>query len=161
MPGLYAFQGTMPSTQSEENGTKYTPNILPCRIHHDGPIESANRFWAPKSDEQDKIETSHFRGRKLRGRRVAIPDGYQGVIATPTDRILPSSQTIDKNEELVEVQPEEPVKVLEVQGTFDEVVVWGHEHIPAADDAYVKGLEEWIKFAETIHGTPAAVNGKK
>ena len=68
----------------------------------------------------------------------------------PTERILPSSQTIDKDEDLVEVQPEEPVKILETQGTFDHMMVWGHENMPAADDVYVKGLEEWIRFAETV-----------
>jgi ribonuclease H2 subunit C len=29
-------------------------------------------------------------------------------------------------------------------------VVWAHETIPAADDPYVKGVEEWIKFAEAV-----------
>lgn len=75
---------------------------------------------------------------------------FSGVIATPTDRVLPSSQSIDKNEDLVEVRPEEPVKILETQGTFDDMIVWGHEHLPAADDIYVKGVEEWIRFAETV-----------
>ncbi|KAJ5234297.1 Ribonuclease H2 subunit C [Penicillium citrinum] len=160
MPDMYAFQASKQDSTSEKTSAEtYDPNILPCRIHHDGPVESAGRFWAPKTDEKDNTSTAHFRGRKLRGRRVAIPDGYQGVIATPTERILPSSQTIDKNEELVEVQPEEPVKILETQGTFEHVMVWGHENIPAADDVYVKGVEEWIRFAETMHGV-ASVDEK-
>lgn len=73
-----------------------------------------------------------------------------GVIATPTERVLPSSQTIDKSEDVIEVQPEEPVKILETQGTFEHMMVWGHEHLPAADDVYIKGVEEWVRFAETV-----------
>lgn len=64
---------------------------------------------------------------------------------------MPAQQSPqDAEAEVVEVTPEEPVKVLETQGTFDEMVVWGHEFLPAADDSYVKGVEEWIQFAETV-----------
>jgi ribonuclease H2 subunit C len=49
-----------------------------------------------------------------------------------------------------EPEPEEPVKVLEAQGTFDELMVWGHEILPAADDTFVKGVEEWVRFAEMV-----------
>lgn len=74
-----------------------------------------------------------------------------GVVATPTDRVLPAQQSQqDAEAEVVEVIPEEPVKILETQGTFDEMIVWRHEFLPAADDSYVKGVEEWIKFAETV-----------
>lgn len=45
---------------------------------------------------------------------------------------------------------QEAVKVLEAQGTFDELMVWGHEILPAADDTFVKGVEEWVRFAETV-----------
>lgn len=53
-----------------------------------------------------------------------------------------------------ETGQEEPVKVLEAQGTFDEVMVWGHEILPAADDTYVKGVEEWVRFAEKVGASP-------
>ncbi|KAJ5585451.1 Ribonuclease H2 subunit C [Penicillium hispanicum] len=147
MPDIYTFQQ---GSQSKGTASQLTPNILPCQIHHDGPIESTERYWAPKSIAEDNTQTGHFRGRKLRGRRVAIPDGYQGVVATPTDRTIPSSQRPGGNEEEnADAEPEEPVKVLETQGTFDEMIVWGHEILPAADDSFVKGVEEWIRFAET------------
>ena len=63
----------------------------------------------------------------------------------PTERVLPASQGQDDVSEV-----EEPVKVLEVQGTFDEMMVWGHEILPAADDTFVKGVEEWVRFAEAV-----------
>lgn len=53
-----------------------------------------------------------------------------------------------------ETEPEEPVKVLEAQGTFDELMLWGHEILPAADDTFVKGVEEWVRFAETVGPSP-------
>ena len=70
----------------------------------------------------------------------------------PTDRVLPSSPRLDSNSEGedIDVESEEPVKILETQGTFDEIVVWGHEILPAADDSFIKGLEEWVRFSETV-----------
>lgn len=45
-----------------------------------------------------------------------------------------------------------PIETREVEqlATFDEVMVWGHEAKPASDDAYSKGLEEWVSFAEAV-----------
>lgn len=56
-----------------------------------------------------------------------------------------------------ETEQEEPVKVLEAQGTFDELMVWGHEILPAADDTFVKGVEEWVRFAETVGAPPTTL----
>lgn len=31
-------------------------------------------------------------------------------------------------------------------------MVWGHDALPAGDDPFVKGVEEWIAFAEMVSG---------
>lgn len=46
--------------------------------------------------------------------------------------------------------PDEPIKALEAQSTFDDFIFWDHETLAAADDTFVKGVEEWIKFAEVV-----------
>lgn len=58
----------------------------------------------------------------------------------------------EEEEEEENREAEEDVKVLEEIGTFDEVIVWGHEQMPAGDDVFVRGIEEWIGFAEAMHG---------
>ena len=74
-----------------------------------------------------------------------------GIVVTPTDRVIPGQKGSNGSaEDDVEAEPEEPVKILEKQNTFDEFMVWGHESIPAADDPYVKGVEEWLKLAEAV-----------
>ncbi|KAH8434819.1 ribonuclease H2 subunit C [Aspergillus melleus] len=151
---MFAIQSQPRSagSETEETAKTCTPNILPCRIHHDGPVKSLKRYWEPVSDEKDEnLQTAYFRGRKLRGRRVAIPEGYEGVVAMPTERVLPPTR---KEVEDEEAEPEEPVKIIEKQATFDEFVVWDHEVVPAADDTYVKGVEEWVKLAQVMHSTP-------
>lgn len=73
-----------------------------------------------------------------------------GVVAVPTDRMLPPTQRPGNEGIEDETEAEEPVKVLETQGTFDDFVVWGHEAVPAADDTFVKGVEEWLQFADAV-----------
>ncbi|RWQ94715.1 putative ribonuclease H2 subunit C [Paecilomyces variotii] len=184
MFALQSAQSISPETDTQSSNTS-TPNILPCRIHHDGPLESLERYWKPLVDEngiillheclefrtlrsalswnitrsllthvnyEGDVQTAHFRGRKLRARRVAIPEGYKGVVAMPTDRVLhpKTNRKAELQNGEQDEEREEPVKVLETQATFDEFVVWGHEIMPAADDPFVKGVEEWIKFAEAV-----------
>ena len=64
-------------------------------------------------------------------------------------RHLPESSVED--EEGDEENEAELTKVLEEIGTFDEMIVWGHEQVPEDDDTFVRGVEEWIGFAEAMH----------
>ncbi|OKL60930.1 hypothetical protein UA08_03576 [Talaromyces atroroseus] len=139
----------MLALHSAQKTSSCTPNVLPCRIHYDGPVETEERHWHPVKDEREDKLTAYYRGRKLRGRLVQVPEGYQGVVALPTDRVIPATSKNDTPEDAL---TEEPVKALETQATFDDFVVWGHEHLPAADEAFVKGVEEWIQLAEAMHG---------
>lgn len=45
---------------------------------------------------------------------------------------------------------DEELKVLQAAGSFDEVMLWGHESVVPEDDAFVKGIGEWIHFAEIV-----------
>jgi ribonuclease H2 subunit C len=152
------------------NTTKTTSNILPCSIKHNGPIPTSERYWAPKAEE-DGTSTAYFRGRKLRGRNVKVPEGYRGVVLQKTDQTLsthaqqPSGAALaeqlrrmeedyaddDGDEMDVSVEKEAEVKIMETKATFDEVVIWGHEMVPDEEDVYVKGMEEWVGFAEAMH----------
>lgn len=72
-------------------------------------------------------------------------------MAVPTEDVLPSTQKSNGAEpDDMDVEPEEPVRVLQKQGAFDELMVWGHESMPAANDPFVKGVEEWVKLAEAV-----------
>lgn len=47
-------------------------------------------------------------------------------------------------------EEEDVVGQLEEVGAFEEVVVWGHERVVEGDDGFVRGLEEWVGFAEVV-----------
>lgn len=137
---------------------KVTPNVLPCSIKHSGPVQTHKRYWSPTSDKDGKASTAYFRGRKFRGRILKVPKGYQGVVLEKTDKLLPQKpptadelRQIEEDDEM-EVEAEKPaeVRVMDEKAQFDELVVWGHELLPEGDDVYVKGVEEWIAFAEAV-----------
>ncbi|KAK2765671.1 hypothetical protein FQN54_008527 [Arachnomyces sp. PD_36] len=148
-----------------------TPNILPCRIHHDGPLDSTlERYWNPTTEaesngntatESNPSQIAYFRGRKLKGHPVPIPAGYNGILATPTTRTLPPTKTqhADADEE-DEEDDDEPPQILDQTSTFNEFVVWSHERAPvASEDPFIRGVEEWVRFAEVMHSNPEEETG--
>lgn len=79
---------------------------------------------------------------------MKIPEGYKGVVVVDSKKILP--RNIETEEE-GEGEGEEEVKIMEEQAEFEEFVVWGHEcAVEGVESEYVKGVEEWIGFAETV-----------
>lgn len=146
-----------------------TPNILPCKIHHNGPIPTPKRYWNPTtstdpqnttaSSDQEPTQTAYLRGRKLLGHSITLPLGYQGVVLQKTQNALFQPRTEEEDGEDEEERVE--VKITEQTGKFSEVVVWGHEVVPDEEDAYRKGIEEWMGFAETVSCTQAWEEGSE
>ncbi|KAH8808699.1 ribonuclease H2, subunit C [Xylogone sp. PMI_703] len=135
--------------EGKSNG-KCTPNVLPCRINHNGPVDVSKKYWTP-SKMPDGKSTAYFRGRKLVGKTLVLPDGYRGVVLTPTETPKPTTQ----EPEVIDVDADEPEEeiagFMEQHASFDGVLVWGHEVGLSEEDTYIKGVEEWIGFAKKIH----------
>lgn len=100
---------------------------------------------------------AYFRGRKLKGKKLPVPEGYRGVVV----REKKGGDLEKRNNEggkrgIEDEEEEEDGKEVQMVGTleevakFEEVIIWDHEAIPSGDDAFVKGMEEWIRFAEVV-----------
>ena len=147
----------MPSVRpqkSANNIEKLTPNLLPCRIHLDGQVTASHRYWDPKTTADGALE-SYFRGRKLKGTQVKIPDGYQGVAIKEDEDLKISDRSNQRNPYHSEEEEEgrddlDGMKTLNQVAKFDEIVVWGHEVAVDGEDGFVKGVAEWINFAEAV-----------
>ncbi|KAF2180062.1 ribonuclease H1 small subunit, partial [Zopfia rhizophila CBS 207.26] len=161
--------------QSRKKPQQCTPNLLPARLYHNGPISTSEPYWNPTSsntstttttttstsdDTDSTTPTAYFRGRRLLGTPLSLPSNYEGAILHITDKDLPSSnpnisangddERMDDEEERENQRVE--VKVAEKVGTFDEVVVWEHGSlVGGSEDCYVRGLDEWVEFAESMH----------
>lgn len=164
------------ATSQSSQKKKVTPNILPCKITHSGPIPTASRHWNPQptsyspsspsavvKNRRKQTQTSYFRGRKLLGTTLPLPAGYEGKLLLKTDTLLPQAPRTqipshnqhaedDEDEDEDEALPEE-IKQASQLATFEEVVVWGHESLPGEDDVYVQGLGEWVDWAESVSFT--------
>lgn len=77
-----------------------------------------------------------------------------GAVLQSTDKVLsqtPENTKAEGDEEEEGADANMEVKITEEIASFNEIIVWGHESIPAdAEDAYMKGVEEWIGFAEAV-----------
>lgn len=138
------------------------PNVLPCGIKHDGQVDTSKRYWAPQKGEGMLSHTGHFsrtdtnvitdgkdiayfRGRKLQGREVKLPEGYAGVVLAPKATKDEKMYNNDSDEDRIEEA------ISEELAHFDDLMVWDHGALPdESSDPYLRGVEEWISFAETV-----------
>ncbi len=98
---------------------------------------------------EDGTSTAYFRGRKLQGTTVKLPEGYRGVVAVTSAAEEPSGRPDEV--EVVDLEAEVPQGTLHTQAAFDEMVVWGHETaVDAAADPYLRGAEEWLGLADKV-----------
>ena len=93
-----------------------------------------------------------MRGRRLLGKEMELPANYEGVVVKDTGIV----ESLDrKTQDAVmgdaeENEEEEECRVLKEVGSFDRVMIWDHEKVVEGDDPFVKGLSEWIRFAEAV-----------
>ena len=85
---------------------------------------------------------------------MPLPPNYTGVVLNITDKELPDSLQGENgaDEEGEEDEAKVEIKVAEQIGVFDEMMVWKHGSVvDEKADIYVRGVEEWIGFAEAMH----------
>ncbi|KAL2683035.1 hypothetical protein Neosp_007498 [[Neocosmospora] mangrovei] len=149
------------SIKSDDNKSKAVANLLPCRIHHDGPVPDVSNYWTPTTAE-DGTKLAYFRGRKLHGKTVKLPERCRGAVVERRQEkeLQPAAEepvvVIDDDE-----AEKEPVGTMQVTAEFDEMVIWGHETlVDAAEDPYIRSMEEWLQVAGQIHSYSEEASGK-
>lgn len=86
---------------------------------------------------------------------MKLPEGYHGLVVEKSD-VKPDTsrkgEPVDEDIEVIE-NPEDQLEVGAMKGkaAFDELMIWGHESTgDSSADPYVRGMEEWIAFAEEV-----------
>lgn len=72
--------------------------------------------------------------------------------ADPKPETATKQEPVDDDVDVIE-NPEDQLQVGVMKGraTFDELMIWGHESTSdSSTDPYVRGMEEWIAFAEEV-----------
>lgn len=100
----------------------------------------------------DGKRVAYFRGRKLHGKALKVPEGYRGVVVDKTEPPEPRAPRPDEPEVVdLDAEDEMPLGTLDTKAEFDEIVIWGHESMAdTSSDPYVRGVEEWMKVAEKV-----------
>lgn len=94
---------------------------------------------------EDGTNVAYFRGRKLNGKVVKLPEPYQGVLL--------EKRTLVADEDSKHAAEEDEAKAggMHTLAKFDEVIIWGHEATAdASSDPYIRGLDEWISVADQV-----------
>ncbi|KAL5113408.1 hypothetical protein ACEQ8H_008705 [Pleosporales sp. CAS-2024a] len=154
---------------------KCTPNLLPARVHHNGPINDAQRYWKPTTDDQGS-QHAHFRGRHLHGTPVSLPPSHTGAVLHMTQSNLPRppppppQHHLGHDHDQVDHDGDDDetedvvvdTTVAEQMGQFDEIVVWEHGgSVDEHSDGFIRGLREWVGWAESMHVDEEDEKGSK
>lgn len=106
-----------------------------------------------KLTQIDEKHVVNFRGRKLQGKTVRVPEGYTGVVVQLPDKeeeveTVKKAFRVDDNSESDDQVAETEARKM---AGFDEIMIWEHGQMPdASSDPYMKGMQEWIAFAQTV-----------
>jgi hypothetical protein len=100
----------------------------------------------------DGSKIAYFRGRKLQGKSIKLPEQCRGVVVERKTDEIPPAETVDHIEEGDDVP--ERVGSMQIAAEFDELVVWGHESLAdATGDPYIRSMEEWLQVADQVSRT--------
>lgn len=85
---------------------------------------------------------------------MKLPEGYYGSVVEKGEPKPDGRSREEISDDIgVHGEQDDPIEVGALHGksTFDEVVVWGHESTAdSSADPYVRGMDEWISFAEQV-----------
>lgn len=82
---------------------------------------------------------------------MPLPSTYRGVVMERKPDELRTEIQPEGTADDDDMVPMESVGMMEATAEFDEMVVWSHEAIvTAAEDPYVRSVEEWLQLAEKV-----------
>ncbi|XP_077210680.1 uncharacterized protein LOC143846145 [Tasmannia lanceolata] len=116
---------------------------LPCCIKHDGPSDVSHYFKPKKTGvvvEGLEVEEASFRGRKLQGASIPLPEGYCGFVL---ERMNSGKR---KDSEI----SEENSNCWEARANFQNITYWNHDNLPSNDDAFPRFFH-WFSVANALH----------
>ncbi|CAN6465221.1 unnamed protein product [Victoria cruziana] len=111
---------------------------LPCCIKQTGPC-SVSDYFKPKITgfviDGVVAEEAAFRGRKLEGGTIPIPDGYCGfVLEKNRNKSISNGET----------------NHWRAHSNFRNITYWNHDSLPSRDDEFMR-LFHWFSVANALH----------
>ncbi|CAN6230463.1 unnamed protein product [Urochloa humidicola] len=115
-------------------------HLLPCGIRQNGGAPVSD-YFKPRSTgvevEGVKVEEAFFRGRKLQGATLALPDGYRGYV-------------LEKKSGGKDTQNSDEVGNFVSRAEFQNITYWNHDTTPSAEDSLPRCFH-WLTVASAMH----------
>ncbi|XP_050105733.1 uncharacterized protein LOC126585371 isoform X1 [Malus sylvestris] len=119
-------------------------HLLPCSIKFNGP-SSVSQYFKPKSTAEGieseglRTQEAYFRGRKLQGASIPIPDGYSGFVLGK--KSLGKRKASDNSDG--------SSNCWEMNAKYKSITYWNHDSLPSQDDAFLRCFH-WLSVAKSI-----------
>ncbi|XP_052144984.1 uncharacterized protein LOC127764187 [Oryza glaberrima] len=100
-------------------------HLLPCGIKQNGAA-AVSDYFKPKDTgvevEGIRVEEAFFRGRKLQGATISLPDGYRGYVL----------EKRSGGKDMKKLEGE--VSNFKSRAEFQNITYWNHDTTPSAED---------------------------
>ncbi|KAH7679144.1 Ribonuclease H2 subunit C protein [Dioscorea alata] len=118
-------------------------HLLPCSIKRDGPCPVSDYFKPKSSDlvvDGLNVEEAFFRGRKMQGATVELPEGFQGfVLGKKKVEGRKRSEAMGGDSSCWESRAE-----------FGNFTYWNHDTVPSKEDPILRCFH-WFSIANALH----------
>ncbi|KAK6933893.1 Ribonuclease H2, subunit C [Dillenia turbinata] len=136
-------QGTINLCSSAPVDLTNEVHQLPCCIKYSGP-SAISHYFKPRPAgieiEGLAVEEAYFRGRKLQGTTVMLPEGFCGyVLGRKVSHKRKASQMSEGNS-----------NCWEPTARFQNITCWNHDSLPSHDDAFLRSFH-WLAVSKALH----------
>ncbi|KAL6282889.1 hypothetical protein ACE6H2_013818 [Prunus campanulata] len=139
-------------------------HLLPCSVKYSGP-SSVSHYFKPKptgiESEGLKTQEANFRGRKLQGASIPIPNGYSGMslqfqelgcferwqMKLLTLGFVLGKKSLGKRKANTS---EGNSNCWEMNAKYKSITYWNHDSLPSQDDAFLRCFH-WLAVAKSMH----------
>lgn len=126
-----------------------TMHLLPCGTNYSGPAPVQHYFKIKECGmNEDGIEMKEaaFRGRRLMGSDLLLPDDYCGFVLKNHMEVKPENGRAIKEES----SDKKSFDVWEAESTFKDFTSWNHDTLPSKAD-HIRSVMEWLPVSAALH----------
>ncbi|KAH9574481.1 hypothetical protein CY35_01G060000 [Sphagnum magellanicum] len=128
-------------------------HLLPCCINYTGPAEVSTYFKPTEmglNEEGIEMKKAAFRGRRLMGSTLTIPDGYQGFVMNKEPH-----QSSGRRKGTDSCSKTQEYDEWEAKSAFQQLTYWNHDTLPSSADP-LHLCFDWLPLSAAIHGSVSA-----
>lgn len=111
-------------------------HFVPAKVNKDSAANVQEYFeqFAEEAAAGSDLLSNSLRGRPINGRKMSVPEGWQGVVYVERRRPL----------------NDETDRVLQQKTTFNDFTYWNYDKTPSRNDSFAQAIQ-WLKISDVLH----------